>query len=669
MTKKLRIAVIREKISKVTRILSGRGIRVTQSGMNAFVQYDEKTLEPTRVNIPYLPDDASETLVSAIEGFVDHEVAHLLYSDSKAIVEAQKNKVQSLHNIIEDVYIERRMCKEFSGTAYNLNKMYIIFTEKFIEPKYKKMIAEGKASELDWWHLFCACACRAIGNQEHFKLYMSDKWHLIPNVKDALTPFEKRINTTTDSWENLTLSIEIRDAIYGKKEKIEEKAKEHEEPEFDDEDPDENEDEEIEDSSLDDESMSEPKAESEKEEAGSDDDIKDEEPETTEEDERFEDDEPSLEESPEFSEKEPETIDKSGDEGGVGGGESEVGEDDEEGDRVTPFESEDAEESMSHYDEFDDGMSDLISEMAGECAHASVYMPFTKDWDLIEKMPIPARFNQRWVTSIENKVSGMTGTLQKGLERAFRAANKSRWESGKKRGRVNASSLSRLLNNDPRVFRTREEIKTKEVAVSLLIDCSGSMSGSRINMATDTAWALSEVLSKLGINFEVLGFTTADERWHTDDFKPMSDEMERASIGYSRIEPVYIPIFKSFEERWGVEQKKRTACIPYTLRLANNVDGESVEYAAQRLLRQKEPGKTLIVLSDGAPCAAGSSHGFVSHLKEVVKDIEKKQVNVVGIGIQTNAVRDYYRKNVVIHKLEDLPTTVMAKLRDAIMQK
>ncbi|CDT53764.1 putative Porphyrin biosynthetic protein [Vibrio coralliirubri] len=683
MDNKRRIAIVRETITKVTRILSGRGIRVTQSGMNAFVEYHPDTLAPVRVNVPFLPDDASDELISAIEGFVDHEVGHLLFSDSKAAEQSVKRKVAALTNICEDVFIERMMKKQFSGSSHNLEKMYHIFTNRFIEPKFKDYRKDPAKTEREYWHLLVACAIRALGGQRHFADYMEDKWELIPNIHKAIEPFTKRILSTTDSFENLELAVDIKKAVYGEdagEEKDPHKAKTKSRKSSED-----KEDETYEPpSDLDDEG--------EDESHFSSSDSEDKEPEEPGKDEAEETDSPSDEsgeeetESPKPDDGEDEEMDSeestSSDESIDDLESEEFPEDDDDipmlegdGDSAStspPLEGSDAEEDETLFEEFDDAMSDIVSEMSGEGKGDADYFPFTKDWDRVEEFVVPPEFNSRWIDAIEGKVTGMTGTLQKGLERAFRAANKSRWEGGKKRGRVNSSALGRLLNNDPRVFRTKEEMKTKEVAVSLLIDCSGSMSGGRIHVATETAWALSEVLSKLNINFEVLGFTTDDGAWRTDEFRSMYDEMMgggHATDKWSRLEPVYVPIFKGFNERFGVEQKKRMASIPRSRFLANNVDGESLEYAANRLLRQREPGKTLIVLSDGQPCAYGSTYGFEKHLKSVIKDLSKKQVNVVGIGIQTTCVNSYYPKSVVIDRIEDLPTQVMHQLRDAIMQK
>ena len=71
------IEIIRQAIVKVTQMLAGQKIKVTQQGADAFVTWDKRG-KPLRVNVPYLPDNASSDLIAAVQGFLDHEVAHIL---------------------------------------------------------------------------------------------------------------------------------------------------------------------------------------------------------------------------------------------------------------------------------------------------------------------------------------------------------------------------------------------------------------------------------------------------------------------------------------------------------------------------------------------------------------------------------------------------------------
>jgi cobalamin biosynthesis protein CobT len=131
-----------------------------------------------------------------------------------------------------------------------------------------------------------------------------------------------------------------------------------------------------------------------------------------------------------------------------------------------------------------------------------------------------------------------------------------------------------------------------------------------------------------------------------------------------------MPIFKEFGEKFGPEQKKRIAsAIDDRIMTQANVDGESVMYAAQRLLKQKQPSKIMIVLSDGEPAGPGDGSELRSHLKQVVKDLTKVGVNMVGVGIQTHSVEEFYPKSIHLNNIEDLPKTVIHQIRDAILVK
>src|SRR5205085_9393784 len=102
------------------------GVRVTQQGTQAFVETDPKTNKPRRVNIPHIADNATESLIFAIQGFIDHEVSHILHTDFTVPNGLPAHKF-SIWNIVEDTYIERAMAKRFPGAHYNLERLHEFF--------------------------------------------------------------------------------------------------------------------------------------------------------------------------------------------------------------------------------------------------------------------------------------------------------------------------------------------------------------------------------------------------------------------------------------------------------------------------------------------------------------------------------------------------------------
>jgi len=219
-----------------------------------------------------------------------------------------------------------------------------------------------------------------------------------------------------------------------------------------------------------------------------------------------------------------------------------------------------------------------------------------------------------------------------------------------------------LTVNDDRVFRKIQIHRTKETAVTLLVDNSGSMNGPKIHTAMHAAYALSQTLERVGVKHEVLGFTCYEpDRKHLDTIR---DETARLGRSYTRVEPLYMPIYKGFEERINPEIKKRFVMgYDGTVELSGNVDGECVRYAGHRLLQRREPRKVMIVLSDGQPA------GWTGHLPELyadlhraVKELTDKKVDVVGLGIMTDAVKTFYPKHSILKKLDQLPGAVMGEL-------
>ena len=148
--------------------------------------------------------------------------------------------------------------------------------------------------------------------------------------------------------------------------------------------------------------------------------------------------------------------------------------------------------------------------------------------------------------------------------------------------------------------------------------------------------------------------------------------VERARVRYARNEPLYIPVFKSFAERMSVSVKSRIAHLTERAAhpwLQENVDGESVQIAAARLKQQRADRHLLLVLSDGAPACPGDHSAQTRHLRQVIADAEKANIEVVGIGIQTRSVKTFYKRHVMLDDLSQLPTTVIEELAKVLLAK
>jgi len=319
---------------------------------------------------------------------------------------------------------------------------------------------------------------------------------------------------------------------------------------------------------------------------------------------------------------------------------------------------------------YSEQLSKKIAQRTAADVKKSKYAVFTNEGDVIEPLEVPKlHYDDKMFKRLEDKVASMVGPMQKDMERAIQARSKSVWENGLKQGKLNSSSLARLASTgDCRIFRKRVESKTKDVAVSLVVDMSGSMCGSKIHTAAAASYALSNVLDRLRIPHEVICFTThTDSATYHKRLKQIREAEKKYGVSYSRYENLYMPVIKGYNERINTETKRRFGWLPHSGLMASNIDGECVEIAARRLMGRKEAGKIMMVLSDGSPAGGGNSRDLEYHLKEVVKKIEKSKVDVIGIGIEDDSVRRFYDKHVVIHDVEQLPSLVISRLRSMLL--
>lgn len=719
------IAVLREVIVKLTQMLAGMGLRVTQQGSMAYVESDPKTNKPVRVNIPYLPDNASEALVLAIQGFIDHEVAHILFTDWNAVKKAYAagSKLGILHNIVEDPFIERAIGKKFPGSVHNLAQLHDFFIKSITTPA----LAKAK-TPMDQFGVLLVPICRAWSGQKVFKNWLDANKHWDHPVVKAFTDKIKpatidRMPKLENSWQTLEVAEEFFAAIHPPKTESEEDgeagetgsekklSKPSKKPTKADKGEGEGEHEEktekAEDSlEMPPEASETPESEGDEagdggDEAGSGSDgakpkkpsksKKSEASDETEEDDGAGEDSDGDSESKgagdefdphdpgeeiiterfdEDSDGESSAKDKRGEDGEAEDGDGEGGnpaerstsgaESEAGGD---PFQSATPETSS-----FEDALTKMITDETTRQTKDADYAIFTKDFDTIEKHKVSDRYQDAWLINLDEKTRHMVGVMQKDVERMMAQRSQVVNVPGYRSGRLHSSGLHRLTVNDDRVFRRKQEAHSTDTAVCLLVDNSGSMSGRKTEVAMSAAFALSSTLDRVKIAHECIGFTTgyggfgrapAGYNWGV-----IRAEEQRLKRSFSRTEPVYMPIYKGFEERLTPAVKKRFAdVVGHQNFLANNIDGEAVETATQRLLKRKEKRRVLIVLSDGFPACSGNAAEIYSHLHKAIADATKLKVEVIGIGIHSNAVRTFYPKNVVLDDLDKLPTTVMGEIK------
>ncbi|TDY21744.1 cobalamin biosynthesis protein CobT [Paraburkholderia sp. BL6665CI2N2] len=258
-----------------------------------------------------------------------------------------------------------------------------------------------------------------------------------------------------------------------------------------------------------------------------------------------------------------------------------------------------------------------------------------------------------------------TAPLKEKLERALSADERTRWRREQERGEIDRTALARLATSPGyrTPFRTQRAAKGRDVAVTLLIDRSGSMAGRKIELARQCAAALCDALTQLSFDCEVLGYCSVESA-------PMKQLFERQLAGgadlrrYNRfVERLDLKVYK----RFGATDLSGIAAIDCG---HENPDGEALAWAATRLADRQAERRILMMFSDGYPSTGdGDPQVLRSDLRERVAAIGKRGIELVGIGVLTDAVEDFYPHNVVVSRLADLPSTVFSVLSSMLLTR
>ncbi|WP_028221162.1 cobaltochelatase CobT-related protein [Paraburkholderia oxyphila] len=254
-----------------------------------------------------------------------------------------------------------------------------------------------------------------------------------------------------------------------------------------------------------------------------------------------------------------------------------------------------------------------------------------------------------------------TGALRTHLERVLKADELTHWKREQERGEIDRAALARLAAS--RGYRTPFRVAThasgRDAAVTLLLDLSGSMAGRKIELARLCAAALTDALMQLGFDCEVLGYSSVE----SPDMRAQFERARAAGVdlrGFNRfVERLDLRIFKRFEAR-DSNAASGLAAIECG---HENPDGEALAWAAARLMARKARRRLLFVLSDGYPSTSDGDPAVLrSDLHARVAEVGEQGIELVGIGIQDDAVEAFYPQAVVVRKLHELPAVAFATL-------
>jgi cobaltochelatase CobT len=251
------------------------------------------------------------------------------------------------------------------------------------------------------------------------------------------------------------------------------------------------------------------------------------------------------------------------------------------------------------------------------------------------------------------------------LQRQLLAKQNRAWEFDLEEGLLDSSKLTRVIMDpyNSLSFKKEKDLDFKDTIVTLLIDNSGSMRGRPITIAAICADILSRTLERCSVKVEILGFTT--KNWKGGKSREAWTKVEKPK-NPGRLNDLRHIIYKSADTHWRQAKNNIGLMLKEGL-LKENIDGEAILWAYNRLKKRKEERKILMVISDGAPVddstlSVNSGDFLEKHLKKIVKSIEtKSDTEILAIGIGHDVSR-YYNKAIKITDVNELGDVMISQL-------
>jgi cobaltochelatase CobT len=320
----------------------------------------------------------------------------------------------------------------------------------------------------------------------------------------------------------------------------------------------------------------------------------------------------------------------------------------------------------------DSGEAPRQRETRGNDMRGPDYKPFTTKFDetITAEELCDAEELTRLRAYLDKQLAhlqGVVSRLANRLQRRLMAQQNRSWEFDLEEGALDPVRLPRIIIDpfQPLSFRREKDTNFRDTVVTLLIDNSGSMRGRPITVAATCADILARTLERCGVKVEILGFTTkawkgglSRETW-LQSGKP---------AGPGRLNDLRHIIYKAGDAPWRRARKNLGLMMREGL-LKENIDGEALDWAHQRLLARPEQRKIMMVISDGAPVddstlSVNSGNYLERHLRHVIGEIENRSpVELIAIGIGHDVTR-YYKRAVTIVDAEELGGVMTEKLAE-----
>ena len=305
------------------------------------------------------------------------------------------------------------------------------------------------------------------------------------------------------------------------------------------------------------------------------------------------------------------------------------------------------------------------------------YKSYTEEFDEVIKAEELESENEllRLRKSLDQQLLQLKNFISKlanKLQRKLLAKQNRSWNFDLEEGLLDTSKLPRIIMDpfNSLSFKKEKDIEFKDTLVTILIDNSGSMRGKPISVAAICADILSRTLERCAVKVEILGFTT--KHWKGGSSREKWMKNDKPTLP-GRLNDLRHIIYKSADMPWRQAKNNMGLMLKEGL-LKENIDGEALKWAYNKMNRRKEERKILMVISDGAPVddstlSTNTSDYLESNLKNTVKWIENKtNIELLAIGIGHDVTR-YYNQAVKITDVQDLGDVMINQLTDLFVEK
>ena len=264
-------------------------------------------------------------------------------------------------------------------------------------------------------------------------------------------------------------------------------------------------------------------------------------------------------------------------------------------------------------------------------------------------------------------LSSVVARLANKLQRRLMAQQNRSWAFDLEEGVLDTARLTRIITDptSPLSFKAESESPFRDTVVTLLLDNSGSMRGRPIMVAAVCADILARTLERCGVKVEILGFTT--RAWKGGQSREAWITAGKPSMP-GRLNDLRHIIYKAADAPWR-RAKKNLGLMMREGLLKENIDGEALTWAHERLIARPEQRRILMVISDGSPVddstqSANAALYLDKHLRQVIERIETQSpVELIAIGIGHDVTR-WYRRAVTIVDVEQLAGVMIEKLAE-----